>query len=138
MAKTPVIGATGTAELRVEERHTLLAFDPKLPPVLSTPHMIGWMEVAAANALLPYLEGDEVSVGTAINIEHTAACGAGALLKTEAVLERVEGKQHVFRVTAVADWNGQSFEVGKGTVSRAIVSVGRFMKKFEAMAAPKA
>jgi fluoroacetyl-CoA thioesterase len=135
MSKPVPIGARGESQWTVEEKHTLKAYDPKLPPVLSTPQMIGWMEVAGANALQPYCEGDELSVGTAINIEHVAACTVGAAVRCAATLEGEDGKQYVFRVTAMANQNGHSFEVGRGTVSRSFVSLGRFTKRLEAMKA---
>jgi fluoroacetyl-CoA thioesterase len=132
MSKPVPSGVTGQARLVVEPKHTLVAWDPKLPPVLSTPHMIGHMEVAAANALLPYCDGDEISVGTAINIEHLAACTVGAEVNFEATLENTDAKQYVFRVSAVATHNGHRVEIGKGTVSRAFVSMARFAKRLQA------
>ena len=73
MAKDIPIGARAVAEETVEFRHTLTAHHPELPPVYSTPDMIRLMETAAFHALQPYCEGDEITVGTSINIEHRAA-----------------------------------------------------------------
>jgi fluoroacetyl-CoA thioesterase len=87
--------------------------------------MIRLMETAAFLALQPYCEGDEITVGTAINIEHRAASGIGALIQTEAVLESFDGRFYVLRVSARDDVQ----EIGRGTVSRAVVSIGKFMKK---------
>lgn len=136
MSKPVAAGARGESHWTVEQKHTLMAYDPNLPPVLSTPQMIGWMEVAGANAMKPYLEGDEISVGTAINIEHLAACTIGAEVNCEAILEQDDGKHFVFRVSARANQNGHTFEIGRGTVSRAFVSLGRFKKRLEAMTNP--
>ena len=69
----------GEAEHKVAFEDTLTYHDPQLPPVFSTPHMIGLMEVAAFRALQPSCEGDEITVGTAINIEHRAATGVGVV-----------------------------------------------------------
>ena len=52
------------------KEHTLHHHDAALPLIYSTPHMIGLMEWAAANAMKPYCDEGEISVGTAINIEH--------------------------------------------------------------------
>src|SRR5713101_7719355 len=81
MAKTIPIGARGEAEETVEFEHTLTAHHPSLPPVYSTPDMIRLMETAAFNALQPYCEGDEITVGTSINVEHRAASGIGARIR---------------------------------------------------------
>ena len=121
-------GARGEAEQKVEFEQTLTYHDPQLPPVYSTPHMIGLMETAAFRALQPYCEGDEISVGTAINIEHRAATGVGALVKAEATLVSVDGRFYIFRVSA----HDEAQEIGSGTVSRAVVSLGRFMQRVRA------
>ena len=125
MAKPVPIGTRGEVERAVEFKHTLSAWKAELPPVLSTPNMIGWMEAAGYEALLPFCEGDEVSVGTAINIVHRAATGIGSVVKCEAVLESLNGRFFTFRVTAQ---NGEEV-LGHGTIARAIVSKGKFEEK---------
>jgi predicted thioesterase len=127
MAKAMPIGARATAEETVEFKHTLTAHHPELPPVYSTPDMIRLMETAAFLALRPYCEGDEITVGTATHVEHRAASGLGARVRAEAVLESFDGKFYVVRVTARDDVQ----EVGRGTVGRAVVSVGRFLEKMQ-------
>jgi predicted thioesterase len=94
------IGARGTAEETVALEHTLTAHHAELPPVYSTPDMIRLMETAAFHALQPYCEGDEITVGTAIHVEHRAASGIGARIRAEAVLESFDGKFYSVRVTA--------------------------------------
>ena len=125
MAKEIPIGARGTAEETIEFRHTLTAHHPELPPVYSTPDMIRLMEIAAFAALQPFCEGDEITVGTAINIQHRAASGIGAKIRAEAVLEAFDGRFYTLRVTA---W-GDTQEIGRGTVGRAVVSLGKFVEK---------
>ena len=125
MAKSVPIGARGEVEKRVEFQHTLTAWRDELPTVLSTPNMIGWMEAAAFHALQPFCEGDEVSVGTAINIIHRAPTGLDATVKSEAVLESFDGRFYTFRVTA---HNGAEV-IGYGTIARAIVSKGKFAQR---------
>jgi fluoroacetyl-CoA thioesterase len=127
MAKSVPIGTRGEVERVVEFQHTLGAWKPELPPVLSTPMMIAWMESAGYEALLPFCEGDEVTVGTAINVNHRAPTGVGTTVKCEAVLESINGKFHTFRVTAS---NGKEV-IGYGTVGRAFVSVSKFREKHE-------
>lgn len=127
MAKPMPLGARGQAEETVEFKHTLTAHHPELPPVYSTPDMIRLMETAAFHALHPYCEGDEITVGTAINIEHRAATGIGAQIRAEAVLEAFDGRFYTMRVTAR---DGER-EIGKGTVGRAVVSLGKFARKQE-------
>jgi fluoroacetyl-CoA thioesterase len=125
MSKPVTIGTRGEVQRRVEFQHTLSAWRPELPPVLSTPMMIAWMESAAFEALHPFCEGDEVTVGTAINVIHRAPTGVGADIKCEAVLESMNGKFLTFRVSA---HNGKEV-IGYGTVGRAFVSLSKFKEK---------
>lgn len=127
MAKPVPIGTRAEVERRVEFQHTLSAWKPELPPVLSTPYMIGWMEAAGFEALLPFCEDGEVSVGTAINVNHRAPTGIGVVVKCEAVLESVIGKFHTFRVSA---HNGKEV-IGYGTIGRAFINVSKFREKHE-------
>ncbi len=127
MAKEIPIGVRAAAEETVEFEHTLKSHHPELPPVYSTPDMIRLMETAAFHALQPYCEGDEITVGTSINIEHRAASGIGARIKAEAALESFDGRFYTLRVTARDDVQ----EIGRGTVGRAVVSVGKFVDKMK-------
>lgn len=118
------IGARGEAEETVEFKHTLSSHHPQLPPVYSTPDMVRLMETAAFHAIQPYCEGEEISVGTAINIEHRAASGIGAKIKAEAIVESFDGRFYTVRVSAKDDVQ----EIGRGTVGRAVVSVKEFLE----------
>lgn len=127
MAREIPIGARADADEAVEFKHTLTSHHPELPPVYSTPDMIRLMETAAFHALQPYCEGDEITVGTSINVVHRAASGVGARIKAEAVLESFDGRFYTLRVTARDD----AQEIGSGTVGRAVVSVGKFVEKMK-------
>jgi fluoroacetyl-CoA thioesterase len=89
--------------------------------------MIRLMETAAFLALQPYCEGDEITVGTSINIQHRAASGIGSHIRAEAVLESFDERFYVLGVTAHDD----AQEIGRGTVSRAIVSIGKFVERMK-------
>jgi predicted thioesterase len=124
MPRSVPLGVRGEAREIVEFKHTLTANHPELPPVYSTPNMINLMEIAAFHALQPYCDDGEITVGTAINIEHRAAAAIGAHITAEAVLESFDGKFYTLRVTAR---EGQR-EIGRGTVSRAAVPLAKFAK----------
>ena len=119
------IGVRGQAAETVEFRHTLTAHHASLPPAYSTPDMIRLMETAAFHALQPYCEGDEITVGTSIHVEHRAASGIGACITAEAVVESFDGRFYTVRVTAR---DGMQ-EIGRGTVGRAVVRVSKFAAK---------
>lgn len=125
MPKLVPIGTRGDAEITVEPRHTLTAWKEHLPPVYSTPQMIGLMEAAGYYALEPFLEDDEVSVGTSINVVHRAPATVGMKVKAEAVLEKFDGRFYAFKVSAS---NGHEV-IGYGQIARAIVSKSKFEAK---------
>jgi predicted thioesterase len=127
LARDIPLGVQGEAFETVAFEHTLASHHPQLPPVYSTPDMIRLMETAAFRALQPYCEGDEITVGTSINIEHRAASGIGANIKAKAALESFNGRFYTLHVTARDDVQ----EIGRGTVGRAVVSVGRFLEKMK-------
>lgn len=125
MPKPVPLGARGEAEERVTFDLTLTKHHDELPPVLSTPEMIRIMETACFFALMPYHEPGEINVGTAIHVEHRAACGIGALVKATAELEAIDGRFYVMRVRAAA--GGQ--EIGSGTVHRAFIPLAKVMER---------
>jgi fluoroacetyl-CoA thioesterase len=127
MAKPVPIGARGEAEETVEFKHTLSAHHPELPPVYSTPDMIRLMETAAFHATQPYCEGDEITVGSAINVEHRAPSGIGARIRAEAIVESFDGRFYKVKVSARDDVQ----EIGRGTVGRAVVSVSKFLESMK-------
>jgi predicted thioesterase len=127
VARDIPIGARGEAEETVEFEHTLTSHHSELPPVYSTPDMVRLMEIAAYHALQPYCEGDEITVGTAVNIEHRAPSGIGAHIQVIAELASFDGRFYTLRVTARDD----AQEIGTGTVTRAVVNVGKFIEKMK-------
>ena len=125
MAKEVPIGIHAEFSQVVEHRHTLNALDPELPLVLATPWMIGWMEHACFEAQKPFCSDGEVTVGTAIHVDHRAPTTVGEVVNVEAVLERIDGRFFIFRVRAS---NARQC-IGSGTVHRAVVNVAKFMQK---------
>jgi fluoroacetyl-CoA thioesterase len=125
MARPIPIGVRGEAAETVELKHTLAAHDPELPPVYSTPDMIRLMEIAAFNALQPFCDEGEITVGISIHVEHRAASGIGVQIHAEAELESFDGRFYIMRVRA--DDGVQ--EIGRGTVGRAVVHVPSFLDR---------
>ena len=133
MAKPIPIGAVGETQEVVEFKHTLAAHNPQWPAVYSTPDMIRLMETAAFLALQPFCEGDEITVGTAIHVEHRAATGIGMKVRARADLESFDGRFYTMRVTA----DDGTQQIGGGTVGRAVVHVPSFLAKMRERARAK-
>ncbi len=125
MARPIPIGTRAETEETVELKHTLTAHHPELPPVYSTPDMIRLMETACFHALQPFCDKGEITVGTAIHVEHRAASPIGARVRAEAELESFDGRFYTMRVIA----HDGSQEIGRGTVGRAVVHVPSFLAR---------
>ena len=123
--RDPVLDAIATANVRVTdgELASSLRFDvdDQFPAVYATSRMIALMELAASRVLRPGLEGDELSVGVAVDVLHTAATPPGATVTATARYVAKEGKLFVFEVIATDD----AGEIGRGTHKRAVISTAR-------------
>lgn len=95
--------------------------------------MIRLMEIAASNALRPFCDDGEITVGVAINVEHRAATGIGMRIRVRAELESFDGRFYTVRVTA----DDGSQEIGRGTIGRAVVHVPSFLARMREKAGNK-
>ena len=130
MAKTITIGASATAEERVQFENTLTAHDHSLPSLFATPDMLRLMEIAALRALKPFCEEGEISVGASVEIEHRAPVGINDVVRAEAVVDSVHEGFIRFKVKATS---GKTI-IGKGTVTRVIVNSKEFLAKHDILA----
>jgi predicted thioesterase len=117
-----MIGKTATVTTTVNETNTAKAVGSGGLDVYATPMMVALMERAACECLTG------TSVGTAINVEHTAASPLGSAITATATITAADGKKIEFEVIA-SDGVG---EIGKGTHTRVIVDSERFMTKARA------
>ena len=93
--------------------------------VFATPRMIANMELASLFCVMPYMEGDETTVGTMVNVEHTAPCSVGDKVYFRSTLKAVDRRKLTFEVTARTD----KTEIGCGTHERFVVNAEKFMSK---------
>ena len=129
--KSPVkVGATGEAGFTVEPQHTIDFNRPGLPPVLSTPSLIWFLEHAALAALEPVLEPGEVSLGTEIEIQHVAPTPVGRKVTCAAHVVRADGPAVTFQVEA----RDEHELIARGLHQRRIVRVEGFAKRVQAKA----
>jgi predicted thioesterase len=119
------IGKTATVTTTVTEQNTAKAVGSGSLDVFATPMMIALMEQAASECLADILEQGQTSVGTQINVAHTAASGLGAAISATAVITQFEGRKVEFNITA----SDGTREIGAGTHSRVIVDAKRFIDK---------
>lgn len=93
--------------------------------VFSTPNLVLLMEEAAMDALRPYMEEGESSVGSLVNIRHLSPTPVGFDVTATATLTEIDGRRLVFRVEA----HDGADPIGEGTHERYLVSVDRFISR---------
>ena len=122
-----LIGTKCQLEQTVTEELTAAAVGSGLLNVFGTPYMIGLLENAAQTALQNFLEEGQGSVGTHLDIQHTAPTPVGMTVTCESELTAVEGRKLVFKVS-LYDEKGP---VGGGVHERFVVNDAKFAAKAE-------
>ena len=93
--------------------------------VFSTPSMIALMEHAADRCLAEFLEEGQSSVGSKVDIEHTAATPMGMKVTAYAEIMGFEGRRVDFKVWA----EDECGPIGQGNHTRFIINSERFLQK---------
>lgn len=118
-------GLSATAELTVTDDITAVALRSGDVPVLATPAVIRLVEQATMAATDGQLPPGTTSVGYRVQLDHLAPTALGGHVKAEAVLETIEGRRLVFRVS-VSDAHGF---VAAGRITRVVVERESFLDK---------
>ena len=117
------VGLVNEMTITVEEADTArVSGGESLPPVLSTPKMISYMERTSHYAILPFLSDGQTSVGTVVNIRHLGATPVGMEVRFRVELVEVDRRRLKFKVEA---WDAME-KVGEGEHERFIIDRGRF------------
>jgi fluoroacetyl-CoA thioesterase len=97
-----------------------------MPDVLATGYMVGMMELACVQAMMPYVDWPrEQSLGTMVNFSHLAPTPPGMTLRVEGEVIEVEGRRVKFRVQAWDDLE----RICEGTHERVVIDPVRFEAK---------
>ena len=126
-------GHRHTFTITVSEDQTVPALLPqspifsKMPKVLATGYYVGLIEWACMEALQPFLEPGEGSVGTMINVTHTSPTLPGMEVTIEVMCAAVDGRKTLWEVEARDD----NDPIGRGTHERVTVRWDRFEKGLE-------
>ena len=126
-------GHRHTFTITVGEEQTVPALLPqspifsKMPKVLATGYYVGLIEWACMEALQPFLEPGEGSVGTMINVTHTSPTLPGMEVTIEVMCAAVDGRKTLWEVEA----RDEKDPIGRGTHERFTVKWDRFEKGLE-------
>ena len=115
-------GLRGSVEIVVGTRDTAPHVGSGKIKVLATPVMVNLMEAAALNAVEGLLPAGHQTVGTRLDISHTAATPVGMRVTAHAELIGIDGRRLTFRVSA----QDERETIGEGLHERIVVDVARF------------
>ncbi len=128
MKPTLAPGLTHRFSMTVTEDKTVPYLYPEspdftaMPKVFATGFMVGFIEWACLDALKPYLDLGEGSVGVHIDVDHRAATPAGMEVTAEVEVVEVDDRKVSFKV-AVRD---EVEIIAEGRHQRFIVDWDRF------------
>jgi len=131
MKPTLVPGLKHSFSYKVPENKTVPYTYPEsdiianMPKVFATGFMIVLMEWACADLLAPHLDAGEGSVGTHVDVSHSAATLPGQTVTVDAELTEVKGRKLVFKVRA----HDGIDPIGEGRHERVVVAWDRFNAK---------
>ena len=100
----------------------------EMPEVFATAFLVGFMEWACMEALRPYLEEGERTLGTMINITHQAATPPGMTVTASVKCLEVDGKRTLWEIEA----RDEIEVIGKGTHERFTVNHEKFSARVAA------
>ena len=102
-----------------------------MPKVFATGFMVGLMEWACLLAILPHLDWPaEQTVGTHVNLSHSAATPPGLEVRAKVKLAKVDGRRLAFDIEA----HDGVDTICKGTHERFIINAPKFIEKVKAKA----
>jgi fluoroacetyl-CoA thioesterase len=127
MKAIPKIGTAGEFTFTVGSEHNISFASGGMPAVLSTPSLIGLIERTARVSLEPFLEVDERTVGTEIELRHFAATPLGARVCITTRVIHVEGRKVSFQVEA----RDEEELIARGVHERAVIRVESFRRRVE-------
>ena len=125
MKAAPKVGTTGEFTFVVGPEHIITFAADGMPAVLSTPNLIGLIEHTARESVASFLEADERTVGTEIELRHLAPTPQGARVTITTRVIRVAGRQLSFQVEA----HDRHETIARGIHQRAVIQTGSFARR---------
>lgn len=114
--QAPTPGARGVLQRTVEEQHCTRRGDDD---IFSTPNLVLLLEEAAIEALTPFLDDDEASVGSKVEVSHVAPTLRGQTVTATATVTEVDRRRVAFDIQVEDDVE----VIGHGTHERFIVDL---------------
>ena len=133
MAKKLETGVKFTNSMVVKDELTVAALPLSIgdfsgmPPVFGTPYLVAFIEGTCLAGLKEYIEPGQRTVGTHINISHSAATPVGMKVTCEAELVSTTAGGKLMELKVICRDEVQV--ISEGTHGRAIIDFDKFMSK---------
>lgn len=121
------IGTVGEERFVVSAQHLTDFAHDGMPPVLSSPWLIWFLEHAARNAVLPLLEPGESTVGVVIHVEHIAPTPPGAEVVCRARVIYADGPVISFQFEAFDEHE----KIATGTHKLRVIQAARLAQRVQ-------
>lgn len=121
MADQLQVGLSFEKTITVTENHAARHLAGKGVRVFSTPEMVRLMEECALEAVLPYLQPNQDTVGIRVEMRHLAATPMGMKVTARCTLVEIDRRRLVFQ----AEVHDEMEKVGEGMNERFIVDKGK-------------
>ncbi|MCG5211881.1 thioesterase family protein [Streptosporangium sp. KLBMP 9127] len=112
-------GVTATVEWTVQEQHCTHRGEHD---IFSTPNLVHLLEDAAIEALAPFLDEGQGSVGSKVHVTHTAPTLKGQKVRATATVAEVDRRRVSFTVVVEDDIE----TIGEGTHERFVIDLAKF------------
>ncbi|MDR1690704.1 MAG: thioesterase family protein [Candidatus Methanoplasma sp.] len=119
------LGTSNEGRVKVTDDGTAMAWGSGTLPVFATPAMILLIEKTASECVQTFLGEGESTVGTSLDIQHTAPSVVGEEVFCRVELTETDRSRMVFDVKV---WDSAG-EVGSGKHERFLVNNEKFMRK---------
>ena len=116
---------TVTDRLIVPEMADFFYNFASMPPVLATAYLVAFVEWTCVRALADHLLPGEASVGTHVDLSHSAATPVGMKATAEIELIEARGRKLRFKVAC----RDERDEVAAGFHERFVIDQARFLEK---------
>lgn len=126
------IGVSGERRVVVEPAHSIDFAEGGMPAILCTPWLVWFLEHAARDAVVPFLEEGESTVGSHVDVDHLAATPIGHAVTCIARVVHVEGRQVSFRLEA----RDETELIARGFHRLRIIQVERLARRVDAKRRP--
>ena len=120
-------GICGEQSVCVTEVNTAKTMGSGTLDVFAAPALVALAEKTCWQSVAPALEAGSGTVGTKLELEHTAPTPVGMTVTCESELTAVEGRKLVFKVSLLDDKG----PVGGGVHERFVVNDAKFAAKAE-------